>query len=83
MLIPVMKEYIDASVSNNDQLIKLAGILQKLISTNSSKDSGKELQDALPQKEKDALLQELYGIANKASSKITINTRSLKQSNDE
>ena len=68
MLIPVMKEYLDASITNNDQLVKLAGVLQKLMTANSSngKDA-KELSETLPIEEKKQLLAAIYDIADKAS----------------
>lgn len=39
MLMPTVKDLIDVNVKNNDQLLKLAAIAQRAVSSNNSKES--------------------------------------------
>ena len=70
MVAPIIKEYMDASIKNDEHLVKLAGVLQRIISKSSGaddesmllSDAEKEelmgtLQDTVPdlQKESDRL----------------------------
>ena len=70
MVAPIIKEYMDVSIKNDEHLVKLAGVLQRIISKSSGaddesmllSDAGKEelmgtLQDTVTdlQKESDRL----------------------------
>ena len=38
MVAPIIKEYMDASIKNDEHLVKLAGVLQRIISKSSGAD---------------------------------------------
>jgi hypothetical protein len=40
VIVPLIKEYLEISVKNDDQLIKMAAIVQRLSSSSSSGDGG-------------------------------------------
>ena len=53
-IIPMLKEYLEINVKNDDQLVKLAGIVQRLISAESR--GGAEEEYGLSDEEKNQLL---------------------------
>ena len=53
-LVPMIKEYLEINVKNDDQLVKMAGIVQRLISAESK--AGSEEQFGLSEEEKNQLL---------------------------
>ena len=53
-IVPMIKEYLEINVKNDDQLVKMAGIVQRLISAESKGGSDDEF--ALSDKEKEQLL---------------------------
>ena len=55
VIVPLIKEYLDISVKNDDQLIKLAAIVQRLISS-SNKTSESNDSFGISDEEKQALL---------------------------
>lgn len=54
MLVPIIKEYMEVSVKNDEHLIKLANIVQKLVVGESKESEDKIISD----EEKRQLLQE-------------------------
>ena len=54
MIVPLIKEYLEIGVRNDEQLIKMATIVQRVVN-NSSGDDGLGISEA----EKDELLAEL------------------------
>lgn len=58
MMVPLLKEYLDASIKNDEALIKMAGIVQKAMSTNASSDNG----DFLSDRDKELLFEEIKKI---------------------
>lgn len=40
LLVPLIKEYLEIGVKNDDHLIKLSAIIQKIVSNNSSNPTG-------------------------------------------
>ena len=61
-VVPLIKEYLDISVRNDDALIKLAAIVQRMMKDNASAESGgfvlsedekRQLMDAIDEVEKD------------------------------
>jgi bifunctional N-acetylglucosamine-1-phosphate-uridyltransferase/glucosamine-1-phosphate-acetyltransferase GlmU-like protein len=52
LLVPLIKEYLDLGIKNDDQLIKVANIVQKSLN-NKSQDSG---NDVLTEEEKQFLI---------------------------
>ena len=53
-LIPMIKEYLEINVKNDDQLVKMAGIVQRLISAEAK--AGAEDEFGLSEEEKTQLL---------------------------
>ena len=53
-LVPMIKEYLEINVKNDDQLVKMAGIVQRLISAESK--AGAENEFGLSEEEKSQLL---------------------------
>ena len=53
-IVPMIKEYLEINVKNDDQLVKMAGIVQRLISAESR--GGAEDEFGLSDKEKEQLL---------------------------
>jgi hypothetical protein len=59
MLVPLIKEYLDVSVKNDDQLVKLAAIAQKLIAVEKRSDTDVDTNSlGLTDDEKAQLLKE-------------------------
>ena len=56
MVAPIIKEYMEVSVKNDEHLVKLAGVLQRIISKSSSGDEESML---LSESEKDELMNTL------------------------
>ena len=53
-LVPMIKEYLEINVKNDDQLVKMAGIVQRLISAEQKSSSEDEF--GLSEEEKNQLL---------------------------
>lgn len=58
MVVPVLKDYLDMSIKNDDSLIKMAGIVQKAINATSAGEGA----DYLTEKEKQELFDEIKKI---------------------
>ena len=56
MVAPIIKEYMDASIKNDEHLVKLAGVLQRIISKSSVGDEESML---LSESEKEELMTTL------------------------
>ena len=54
-IVPMLKEYLEINVKNDDQLVKIAAILQRLISSESK--GGSEESFALSDSEKEQLMK--------------------------
>lgn len=58
MLVPLLKEYMELAIKNDDALIKMAGIVQRgMNSVSNNDDSG-----MLSERDKELLFQEISGI---------------------
>jgi hypothetical protein len=53
-IVPMIKEYLEINVKNDDQLVKMAGIVQRLISAEGKGGSDDEF--GLSEKEKEQLI---------------------------
>lgn len=58
MLVPLLKEYMEIAVKNDDALIKMAGIVQRAMSNTQGDGDGGILSD----RDKELLFQEISGI---------------------
>lgn len=61
MLVPLLKEYMEIAVKNDDALIKMAGIVQRAMASTPSDNDGGMLSD----KDKELLFQEINSISVK------------------
>lgn len=59
ILVPVIKDYMEVSVKNDEHLVKLAAVIQRMVSTK-----GEEGSSFLTDEEKDALLKEIKQIGD-------------------
>lgn len=57
ILVPVIKEYMEVSVKNDEQLVKMAAVAQRMMT-----NKGEEGSTFLTEEEKDALLKEIKTI---------------------
>lgn len=62
MLVPLIKEYLEVSVKNDEHLVKLAAVVQRLISTNNRVQSETGNSWILTEEEKKQLMGELEEI---------------------
>jgi hypothetical protein len=61
MLVPLLKEYLELGIKNDEQLVKMAGIVQRaMASANTIAKEGNDL--VLTEKEKAELIQNLHEI---------------------
>ena len=56
IIVPMIKDYLEVSVKNDDALVKLAAVVQRLVSANSKDDDGNEF--GLSEEERQRLLEE-------------------------
>ena len=83
LIVPLIKEYLEVSVKNDDHLVKLAAVVQRLISTNNKLQAETGSGWLLSEDEKQQLLSELDSISesteeiNKKVIELTANPRML------
>jgi len=56
VIVPLIKDYLEVSVKNDDALVKLAAVVQRLVSVNHKDDDGNEF--GLSDDERSRLLEE-------------------------
>jgi hypothetical protein len=79
-LIPMIKEYLDINVKNDEQLVKLATVVQRLIAAENK--GGAEAEFGLSDKEKEQLLTSIDEVVvdiQKKSDKISDDIQSVKE----
>ena len=69
-IIPMLKEYLEINVKNDEQLVKLATVVQRIATAHSKADSTDEF--GLSEKEKEQLLRDIEDVA-KGTQGITDN----------
>ena len=74
MIVPLIKEYMDVQVKNDEQLVKLAAVVQRIITSHSVGTDG-EMTGFLTEEEKRQIMQEI-DVIGKKSAEIKI-TKSL------
>ena len=78
-LIPMIKEYLEINVKNDEQLVKLATVVQRLIAAENI--GGAEAEFGLSDKEKEQLLTSIDEVVvdiQKKSDKITEDIQTVK-----
>ena len=79
-LIPMIKEYLEINVKNDEQLVKLATVVQRLIAAESK--GGAESEFGLSEKEKEQLLTSIDDVVvdlQKKSDKISDDIQTTKE----
>jgi len=79
-LIPMIKEYLEINVKNDEQLVKLATVVQRLIAAESK--GGSESEFGLSDKEKEQLLKSIDDVVvdiQKKSDEISEDIESVKE----
>ena len=66
-LIPMIKEYLEINVKNDEQLVKLAGIVQRIIANENK--GGAEAEFGLSDNEKEQLLKSIDDVVVDLQSK--------------
>ena len=59
LVVPLLKEYLEISVKNDEQLIKMATIVQRILNSSESEDGSLGISEA----EKAQLMEELDNLA--------------------
>lgn len=72
IIVPLIKEYLEVGVKNDEHLVKLAAVVQRLVSSNVKAQAETGTNYLLSEEEKQQLLAELSTIEN---SDIEINTK--------
>jgi hypothetical protein len=70
LIAPLVRDYLETLVKNDDQLTKLATIVQRMISAESYKKTGGETGELLSEKEKEQLFRELGDEAKALEKKL-------------
>lgn len=60
LMVPLIKEYLEISVKNDDNLVRLTGIIQRLLVVNAKGDKGDEL--GLSESERKQLMDEAQSL---------------------
>jgi hypothetical protein len=66
LLVPVIKDYMEVSVKNDEHLVKLAAVIQRMVSKTTEEGSS-----FLTDEEKDALLKEIKNIGESNEANAT------------
>jgi altronate dehydratase len=69
MVVPLIKEYLDVSVKNDDSLIKMAGIVQRAMANAASAGDDGMLSEA----EREQLMNAVQNIDKEVSNPIQVN----------
>jgi len=62
VIVPLIKEYLEVGVKNDEHLVKLAAVVQRLVSTNNKVQADTGQSWLLSEEEKQQLLEELDSI---------------------
>ena len=71
MVAPIIKEYMDASIKNDEHLVKLAGVLQRIISKSNSGDEESMLLSESEKEELMGTLQDTVSDLQKESDRLS------------
>ena len=70
VVVPMIKDYLEVSVKNDDALIKLAAVVQRIISANSKDDDSNEF--GLTDEERTKLLEEAESELEKLNPQVKV-----------
>ena len=74
VVVPLIKDYLDVSVRNDEQLVKLAAVVQRIISSQSQGEDG-NMGMLLSEDERKQLMGEVDKITKEINTPIEINTK--------
>ena len=74
VVVPPIKDYLDVSVRNDEQLVKLAAVVQRIISSQSQGDDG-NMGMLLSEDERKQLMGEVDKITKEINTPIEINSK--------
>lgn len=74
VVVPLIKDYLDVSVRNDEQLVKLAAVVQRLISSQNQGEDG-NMGMLLSEDERKQLMGEVEKITKEINTPIEINTK--------
>ena len=69
MIVPLIKEYLDVQVKNDEQLVKLAAVIQRILTKNTVSADG-EMTGFLTEDEKRQIMKEIDDIKQTSEIKI-------------
>ena len=70
IIVPMIKDYLEVSVKNDDALVKLAAVVQRIISASSKDDDSNEF--GLTDEEKARLFEEAEAEINQIKEKVQV-----------
>ena len=76
-IIPMLKEYLEINVKNDEQLVKLAGIVQRIIANENK--GGSEAEFGLSDREKEQLLKSIDDVVVDLQSKTDEITQDIEE----
>ena len=65
LMVPLIKEYLEISVKNDDNLVRLTAIIQRLLVVNAKSSTGDEM--GLSEAEKEQVLKEAQELIDQAN----------------
>jgi hypothetical protein len=71
VIVPMIKDYLEVSVKNDDALVKLAAVVQRIISASSRDDDGNEF--GLTDEERSRLIEEAESEIKKIKQEDDVN----------
>ena len=74
IIVPMIKEYLDVGVKNDEQLVKLAAIVQRILNSQNSADDN--LSMGLSDDERKALMAEAEAITKEMNKPLDIKVKS-------
>ena len=77
VIIPLIRDYFDIGVKNDEQLIKLAAIIQRILSKGPDSEDGGSL--TLTDEERNALLSEVNAVKNSVEQPIKDSVTEIKK----
>ena len=75
-LIPMIKEYLEINVKNDELLVKLAGVVQRILATDGK--AGSESEFILSEAEKNQIMKNIDEVVEDLQSKTTDVTTDIK-----
>lgn len=79
IVVPLIRDYLDVGVKNDEQLVKLAAIIQRIISKQSEGDESSGGSFSITEEERKELLKEVEALQkSESASKSSIKIKDIK-----